>query len=243
MADHLLSKGKYRARVAAGRADVGAAQALRYLAFRDPEGEGRDVDRFDGTFRHLLVEGPDGVVCTFRYQLFPSSTEARSGYSAGVYDLSPLATVKGPMVEMGRFCLHPTAHDPDILRLAWAAMTRLVDDAQATLLFGCSSFRGIDAAPYQDALRMLAAEHVAPAEVRPKAKARERMPLPKGPYDAQAAQRQMPPLLRTYLLMSGWVSDHVVVDRVMNTLHVFTGVEIGRVPEARARALRALAQG
>ncbi len=116
MADHLLSKGKYRARVAAGRADVGAAQALRYLAFRDPEGEGRDVDRFDGTFRHLLVEGPDGVVCTFRYQLFPSSTEARSGYSAGVYDLSPLATVKGPMVEMGRFCLHPTAHDPDILR-------------------------------------------------------------------------------------------------------------------------------
>ena len=37
---------------------------------------------------------------------------------------------------------------------------------------------------------------------------------------------RMPPLLRTYLLMGGWVSDHAVVDRHMDTLHVFTGLEI-----------------
>ncbi|MBV7409553.1 GNAT family N-acetyltransferase [Maritimibacter sp. DP1N21-5] len=242
MADHLLSKGVYRARIAAGRGDVGAAQALRYLAFRDPEGEGRDVDRYDGMNRHLLVEGPEGLVCTFRYQIFPGAADTRIGYSAGVYDLSHLSALDGPMIEMGRFCLHPKAHDPDILRLAWAAMTRLVDEAQAVLLFGCSSFRGTDPAPYTDALRMLAAEHIAPARIRPGPKARERMALPEGPYDPQSAQRQLPPLLRTYMLMGGWVSDHAVIDRVMNTLHVFTGVEIDRVPEARARALRALAQ-
>jgi putative hemolysin len=53
--------------------------------------------------------------------------------------------------------------------------------------------------------------------------------------------QSMPPLLRTYLAMGGWVSDHAVVDRDLGTMHVFTGVEIGKVPPARARLLRALA--
>ena len=36
---------------------------------------------------------------------------------------------------------------------------------------------------------------------------------------------KMPPLLRAYLLM-GWVSDHAVIDNKLNTLHVFTGLEV-----------------
>ena len=51
----------------------------------------------------------------------------------------------------------------------------------------------------------------------------------------------MPPLLRSYLTMGGWVSDHAVVDRDLNTLHVFTGLEISAIPPARARALRMVA--
>ena len=51
----------------------------------------------------------------------------------------------------------------------------------------------------------------------------------------------MPPLLRTYLMMGGWVSDHAVVDTDLNTLHVFTGLEIAAVPPSRARLLRAVA--
>ena len=53
----------------------------------------------------------------------------------------------------------------------------------------------------------------------------------------------IPPLLRTYLAMGGWVSDHAVVDRAMNTLHVFTGLEIAAIPEARKKLLRAIVQG
>ena len=49
----------------------------------------------------------------------------------------------------------------------------------------------------------------------------------------------MPALLRTYLGMGGWVSDHAVIDRTLNTLHVFTGVEISAIPKSRARLLRA----
>ena len=50
-----------------------------------------------------------------------------------------------------------------------------------------------------------------------------------------------PPLLRSYLAMGGWVSDHAVIDRQMGTLHVFTGLEIAGIPPNRARLLRALA--
>ena len=62
-----------------------------------------------------------------------------------------------------------------------------------------------------------------------------------GTSDPKRAMRQMPPLLKTYLLMGGWVSDHAVVDRDLGTLHVFTGLEISAIPPARKRLLRASA--
>ena len=52
---------------------------------------------------------------------------------------------------------------------------------------------------------------------------------------------KMPPLLKTYLMMGGWVSDHAVVDPDLNTMHVFTGVEIKSIPPARKKLLRAVA--
>ena len=51
----------------------------------------------------------------------------------------------------------------------------------------------------------------------------------------------MPPLLRSYLAMGGWVSDHAVVDAHLGTLHVFTGLEINVIPPARKKLLRAIA--
>ena len=39
-------------------------------------------------------------------------------------ELSALRRFAGPMIEMGRFCIHPAAQDPDILRLAWVGNPR-----------------------------------------------------------------------------------------------------------------------
>ena len=50
----------------------------------------------------------------------------------------------------------------------------------------------------------------------------------------------MPPLLKTYLSMGAWVSDHAVIDSNMNTLHLFTGMEISKIPENRKQFLRNL---
>lgn len=238
----LLSRGRLRARLVMDIADVEAAQELRGLAFFGPGG-GRDVDAFDPHCRHVLIEeeGGDGPVACFRFLWLGDGAGLAQSYSGQYYDLSRLGVFPGPLLELGRFCIRPGRTDPDILRLAWGAITALVDARQGRMLFGCASFRGIDPAPYAEAFAFLRARHTAPERWHVGEKAPEVIRFAGDSADAKAALKLIPPLLRTYLAMGGWVSDHAVVDRGMNTLHVFTGVETAAIPPARARALRAIA--
>ena len=241
-----LAKGRYRARIAVSADDLEAAQRLRTLAFRGPDAERLDRDDFDDACTHVLIEDirTGGLVCCFRLLRLGSGGEIGRSYSAQFYELSALAAFDGPMVEMGRFCIHPDWHDPDILRLAWGAMTALVDRDGVEMLFGCSSFHGTEARDYSDAFALLRDRHIAPKRWLPRVKApavfRFAARLRRKP-DLKRAQAKMPPLLRTYLMMGGWVSDHAVIDRDLDTLHVFTGLEIRAVPPGRARLLRAVA--
>jgi len=113
------------------------------------------------------------------------------------------------------------------------------------MLFGCSSFTGTEAAAYLDAFALLKERHIAPRRWLPRVKApavfRFARMLKLRKPDLRAAMQAMPPLLRSYLAMGGWVSDHAVVDRDLNTMHVFTGLEIRAIPPARKRLLRAVA--
>ncbi|MBV0890515.1 GNAT family N-acetyltransferase [Paracoccus sp. Z118] len=244
-----LLKGRYRVRLAEGAGDLQAAQRLRWLAFigRGSDSAGLDADEFDAICQHALVEETRSgqLVACFRILPFASGAEIGRSYSAQHYGLSKLGAFPGRMAEIGRFCIHPEHHDPDILRVAWGAVTRYVDQNGIELLFGCSSFTGTEPSGYEDAFAMLRQRHLAPDRWLPRIKApdvfrfgrllRRRTP------DARAAMAAMPPLLRTYLLMGGWVSDHAVVDRELNTLHVFTGLEIRAIPPARAKLLRLVA--
>jgi putative hemolysin len=174
-----------------------------------------------------------------------SGSEINSSYSAQFYGLSPFLQFPDKMMELGRFCIHPDfERDPDILRVAWGALTQYVDRAGVAMLFGCSSFEGVEAEGYRDAFDMLKERHLAPPRWRPIVKATDVLRFGRRPRrapDAKRALRTMPPLLRSYLMMGGWVSDHAVIDRDLNTLHVFTGLEIAAIPAARKRALRAVA--
>lgn len=235
-----LQRGRYSARQANSPAEVAAAQNLRARCF----GLKQDHDRFDPLCAHILITRiSDGaLVCCFRMMPL-CGAEISQSYSAQYYELDALAVYAGKMVEMGRFCIDPQAGDPDILRVAWAAMTAYVDAHGVELLFGCSSFSGTETTAYLDVFAMLKARHLAPKRWLPRVKAphvfRFAARLRRTP-DVRKAQAGMPPLLRTYLMMGGWVSDHAVVDAQMNTLHVFTGVEIEAIPPARKRLLRAV---
>jgi L-ornithine Nalpha-acyltransferase len=246
-------KGRYRARMGKDARDVEAAQRLRYRAFIAARGgvgraDGRDVDAFDEICHHVMVEDTrsGALAATFRLLPLQSGAEIGRSYSAQYYELEALGAYPSPMVEMGRFCVEPGLVDPEILRAAWGAMTAFVDREGVGMLFGCSSFHGTESMAYADAFAMLRDRHLAPKRWLPRVKApdvfRFARALKRAP-DRVKALRTMPPMLRSYLTMGGWVSDHAVVDRDLNTLHVFTGLEISAIPPARARALRAVATG
>ena len=241
---------RYQVRLAERPEDLAAAQHLRWRCFLARQGgaeDGADADALDDRCRHMLIEDrrSGALVATFRFLPLESGAAIEGSYSAQFYDLSRLRRFGGPMIEVGRFCIHPEARDPDILRLAWAALTRQVDTSGAELLFGCSSFVGAEAEPHADALAMLRQRHLAPRRWLPRVKApqvfRFARALRLRKPDPKRAMAAMPPLLRSYLAMGGWVGDHAVVDRQMDTLHVFTGLEIRAIPPGRARLLRALA--
>ncbi|HBG98626.1 MAG TPA: ornithine-acyl-ACP acyltransferase [Rhodobacteraceae bacterium] len=250
------STGRYRARIAETAKDVAAAQALRFRCFIDGRGaalrgreDGRDADAHDALCQHVLIEEArsGALVCCFRMLPLEDGHAIDQSYAAQYYELSRLAAFDGRMVEMGRFCIDPGWRDPDILRVAWAAMTRYVDTHGVEMLFGCSSFSGTDAEAYLDAFALLKDRHLAPKRWLPRVKAprvfRFARQLRLRKPDLRAAMQGMPPLLRSYLAMGGWVSDHAVVDRDLNTMHVFTGLEIRAMPVARKRLLRAAAAG
>ncbi len=249
-----LRKGHLLARLACSDEDLRAAQRLRHRAFiagrpgATPRPGALDSDAFDGACRHVLVEdaGTGALLCCFRLLPLAVGAEIGRSYSAQYYELSALAGYRGRMVEMGRFCIHPDhGHDPDILRLAWGAMARIVDAEGVGMLFGCSSFEGTEAERYRDAFALLKERHLAPRRWLPRIKAPRVVPyarrLQAARPDLRRAMASLPPLLRSYLSMGGWVSDHAVVDTDLNTLHVFTGLEIAAIPPARARLLRAAA--
>jgi len=240
-----LAKGRYTARLAETPQEIAAALSLRGRCFR---GGGDDRDRFDDICFHVIVrcDSSGDTVCAFRLLQLVGGCEIGASYSAQFYALHALECFDGAMVEVGRFCIAPDLEDTsDVLRVAWGALTTFVDRTGIELLFGCSSFAGTARDPYLDVFALLKERHLAPKRWLPQAKApavfqfarqlRRRRP------DVKRALRGMPPLLRTYLLMGGWVSDHAVVDRDLDTLHVFTALEVRAIPPARARLLRALA--
>ena len=246
----MVGIGGYRARLAEGEDDLRRCQRLRHLAFFERRGLARrdgervDADPFDAICDHVMIESSatSALVASFRMLSLSDGSGIGRSYSARHYDLSRLRAFPERMVEIGRFCIHPDHRDPAILRIAWGAMVRHVEAEGVRLLFGCSSFHGLDLDAHRDAFALLKEHHLAPRRWQPGVKAPMVVPFARllrtARPDWRLAMRRMPPLLRSYLVMGGWVSDHAVIDTELDTLHVFTGVEVSRIPKRRAETLR-----
>lgn len=239
--------GRFRLALAVKDAELHAAQRLRQQSFL-PHLSGDDLalvdaDAFDARFDHLLIRDSDSqdLVATCRLTLY-SPEELATSYSAQFYDLSLLSMFAGPFLEIGRFCVDQKAKDPDVLRLMWAGITALVLRERVSFLFGCSSFSGTELTRHRDGLALLARRHLAPEHLHIGLRAPETIPLSSSMGDYAKGVPQLPALLRSYLSLGGWVSDHAVIDRDLQTVHVFTGVEVARVPPRRAESLRAIAK-
>lgn len=235
------------ARLSRDAGDLRAAQGLRHLCFVERRGlpprPGRlDADAHDAACRHLIVEDAAGLLATARLRVFPDGRGLGESPAAAGHDLRRLGRYPDPLMEVGRLCVRPGGPEASALRAAWGCLARAVDAEGVRLLFGCVSFDGADPGPHRPALALLGREHLGPPAWMPGPGAPEAVDLAglPPPPDRLAALRAVPPLLRSYLALGGWVGRFAAIDRDLDTLHVLTAVEVALIPPARARALRAL---
>ncbi len=248
-----IRSGPLQVRLAAGEADIDAAQALRYRVFYEALGaraavdaarRRRDFDRFDERCDHLLVldhargAGPDAIVGTYR--LIRRAAAARLGgfYSAGEFDIARLVAHPGEILELGRSCVDSAYRQRPTMQLLWSGIAAYVFYYDIALMFGCASLAGTDPGRLAEPLSYLHHYRLAPPALRAQALAHryvEMNRLPAAALDPARALAGLPPLIKGYLRLGGFVGDGAVIDADFNTVDVCIVVKTDLVSEKYSR--------
>ncbi len=233
-----LRAGALGVRIATTKAEIAAALRLRYRIFYEemgatPTADTRssriDRDRFDEAADHLLVidhaigSGPEGVVGTYR--LIRSEAAAQTGqfYSADEYDLTALLHFPGNLLELGRSCVDAAYRGRAAMQLLWRGIAAYIYHHQIDVLFGCASLPGTDPDAIAAELTYLYHSHLAPPALRPRAiedRYVDMRRLDPDSLDMRATMSQLPPLVKGYLRLGGYIGDGAVIDHQFNTIDV-----------------------
>jgi len=237
-------------RLAGDRADVRAAQALRYRVFcremgARPTGAavepGYEADAFDAHCDHLLVidhARPADRAVVGTYRLMPGDRAGAAGgfYSAREFDLTPLLN-DGPaaarMVEVGRSCVAEGYRTNATVQLLWRGIAGYMADHDVEALFGCASFPTTDTVGLATSLAYLHQSHLAPLgqRVRPQPGRGVAMNgLGLSDNDRAATYRALPPLIKGYLRLGAVVGDGAVIDHEFATTDVFMHLRVNKIP-------------
>jgi putative hemolysin len=242
-----LLAGDIELRLAENEEEIRAAQALRYRIFyeemsAEPTAEmkrlRRDFDSFDDYCDHLLVidrtlpAGPRRVVGTYRLLRRAMAEKRGQFYSVDEYDIRHILAFPGEILELGRSCIEPAYRQRSIMQLMWRGIADYVMYHEIGLMFGCASLAGVDPRAHALALSYLHHHHLAPANLRPRALPQRYVAMnmmPRDQVDTRAALSQLPPLIKGYLRLGGFVGDGAVIDDQFHTTDVSVVVVTDRV--------------
>jgi putative hemolysin len=235
----------YRTRLARRRADLQAAQALRFEVFNLELNEGLaqsydsglDADPFDEVCEHLIVEDAnDGtLVGTYRLQTGRRAREALGYYSEREFDFAPFESARSQILELGRACIHRQHRNFAVLNLLWKGIAAYAREQGVRYLIGCSSLTSQDPAEGAAAYARMA-PNLAPVAWRTR-------PLPAFacslPHDAQAepGAARIPRLLAAYLALGAGICGAPAIDREFRTIDFLTWLDI-ESPTLRALQAR-----
>lgn len=225
----------FRVRLAQTNEDLMAAQRLRYEVFvEELGGDGALVDhdarleqdRFDAFFDHLLLVDDarhGAVVGVYRVLRDDQAKRAGQFYSEDEYDLTALRASGRRVMELGRSCLARPYRGGSGMYHLWNALSHYVADHEIEILFGVASFHGTDPRELAQPLSLLHYRHLAPIELRVRARADhfQRMDLiPEDLLDRRAAMVRVPALIKAYLRLGGHVGEGAYLDHAFNTTDV-----------------------
>lgn len=249
LGDQPLVSGSLEVRLATGTEDVIAAKELRYRVFYEEMGaiptpaalaSRRDEDPFDDVADHLLVldhdrgNGTEAVVGTYRLIRRSAAKIAGGFYTADEFDISSLEAHPGEILELGRSCTAEGYRTRPTMQLLWKGIAAYVFQNDISLMFGCASLPGNDAEALRTQLSYLYHHHLAPGRLRATALAErytEMNLVPAADIDARRTAAALPPLIKGYLRLGGFVGAGAVVDHQFNTTDVCVIVETSSVSE------------
>lgn len=244
-----LRTGNLGVRLASTQEELKAAQALRYRVFYEEMGAKADAatlaarldqDEFDAIADHLLVvdhdlgEGTESVVGTYRLIRQEAAEDFGRFYSESEYDISPLRTFPGRKLELGRSCTAAAYRNRMVMQLLWRGIAAYVFHYGIDLMFGCASLTGTDPDQLATELTYLASYHNAPEAIRPKALPERYVDMRRVPpdtIDPKQALMRLPPLIKGYLRLGGFVGDGAVIDSQFNTTDIAIIVQTDLVTE------------
>jgi putative hemolysin len=230
-----ISSGPLQVRLANCAADIDAAQALRYRIFYEKLGarplpgmeqQRRDSDAFDPICDHLLV--------------LDHSRGSGLGafYSAAEYDIGPLISYPGEILELGRSCVDAGYRARPVMQLLWSGIATYVFHHDIAVMFGCASLPGTDPDPLAVPLSYLYHHHLAPPALRARALPERYVDMRRlnpGAIDPARTLAALPPLIKGYLRLGGFVGDGAVIDEQFNTTDVCIVVKTDLVTEKYSR--------
>ena len=241
--------GGLEARLASSELDIDAAQALRYRVFYEelgarPTGKlrglRRDFDEFDAVCDHILVidrykrDPSDMVVGTYRVLRRSQADTGMGFYSSDEYDISRLEAYPGEILELGRSCVDERYRTRSTMQLFWRSIAAYVTLYDIGLLFGCGSLQGTDPAALAEQLSYLYHFHMAPRALRPRAlpgRYIDMRLLDKENVDPRRVMSELPPLIKGYLRLGGFIGDGAVIDYQFNTTDISVIVKTDLITE------------
>ncbi len=229
-----VRQGDLEVRLARNEDEVAAAQRLRYRIFYEEMAarptaamlaSASDFDDFDRVCDHLLVVDLTSGAVVGTYRLIRRAAARRYGrfYSANEYDISPLLEYPGEILELGRSCVAEGYRTRLAMQLLWRGIAAYVFHHRIGLMFGCASLPGTDIGALRLPLSYLYHHHLAPPALRPRAVESRRVEMAlmaKEEIDTPKAIAELPPLIKGYLRLGGFVGDGAVIDHQFNTTDV-----------------------
>jgi L-ornithine Nalpha-acyltransferase len=244
-----IRAGSLGVRLAVSPAEIDAAQALRFRVFYgemgarpDPAAQAaqRDRDAYDAVADHVLIvdhaigPGPEGVIGTYRLIQRQAAAQVGRFYSADEYDIAPIMAFPGRVLELGRSCIQAEYRGRAALQLMWRGIAAYVFQHRIDIMFGCASLPGTDPDALATELSYLYYHHLAPPALRPQAVAGRYVDMRRVAPDTIDPRRvlvQLPPLIKGYLRLGGFVGDGAVIDRQFNTTDVAVVVKTDLVTD------------
>lgn len=247
-----LRIGNLEVRLAQNPPEIEAAQRLRYRVFyqemaaqasAEQAAAGRDIEPFDAVCDHVLVidhnrPAGDQVVGTYRMLRRTVADQHHGFYTAQEYDISKLLSHPGELLEVGRSCVDAAYRTRPTLELLWRGIAAYVDQFDVQVIFGCASFATVNPQEIQDELAYLYYHHLAPpalCAVAVQDRYVKMDTVPAAGLNPRRVLAKIPPLIKGYLRIGGFIGDGAVIDHQFGTTDVCIIVKTDLITDRHAR--------